>query len=151
MLRLKTLISVALVAAASTLALGGKAYSQTVVVVGGEGGVSGAAAFFADPETGNVTAGAVAGAVGRTYAITDAYVDAETAGSYGIGTSLVGFLYESDGYGNIYYFNSAAGGSLPTDEGGIIGSLQSFIDAQNDTYLGYPLGLVASPDGLELF
>jgi hypothetical protein len=165
MLKLKTLVSVALVAAASTLAIGGNANSQAVIDAGGEGGVSGAAAFITTG-TGDVAVGAVAGAVGRTYAISDSYVNLSaetispsadcncatfvnpniTAASYGIGTSLYGFEYVAD-MANIVTFNSLpTGDSTTTVEinvtSNLADDLTGLVSVQNETSLGYPIALV---------
>lgn len=170
MLKFRTLLSVAVLAAASTLVLGGNAHSQAVIDAGGEGGVSGAAAFITT-SSGDVAVGAVAGAVGRTYAISDSYVNVDatdatltgttedgvgttniidganiTAASYGIGTSLYGFEYVADG-ANIVTFNS-----LPTSsaeltvniniDSNLADDLTGLISVQNETSLGYPIALV---------
>ena len=79
-------IKIATTALVSGLAIVGMANIASAQT-GGEGGVAGAAVFTAN-RNGNITGGAVAGAIGRIHAITNAYIDGDQAGAFAIGTSL---------------------------------------------------------------
>ena len=147
MLKQIKIATTALVSGLTIVGMANIASAQTQT--GGEGGVAGAAVFTANND-GNITGGAVAGAIGRIHAITNAYIDGDQAGAFAIGTSLPVVRVEgSDGNLDLFRTNFETNIVNATNiNDGLIDLIRTQTRTQLDSTLEVGNGVFNGPRGI---